>query len=327
MEVDSKKIGRFFIISFPEQIPRDDTLYFILDNRIGGIILFADHCCNIDNLRDWLTDFKKSAGNGFIVSVDQEGGRVCRFTSGFPDLEAPRYYGEGDKVDQYRSDLSRVCEKLHTIGINLNLVPTVDLMNSQKGHVLDSRTFSDDPQKVSHFAQETIAIHKVQGILTCGKHFPGLGRSIGDPHHGLTTSNLAENDFFDTELLPFKEIIDIGVDAVMVTHLSAPRIDDCPAVVSEKMICGWLKDKLNFSGPVITDDLLMAAVADIDDGGGIAERSFSAGADLLLFGQDLERTREAFDSFTNAWLANQLDRQRIVDAQGRIEEFRRKIIG
>ena len=325
MEVASQNTGSLFIVAFPERIPVDDTLYFIQDNTIGGIILFADHCRDQDSLKSWLADLKKSLSRPLIVAVDQEGGRVRRFTHRFPMLDAPRHYGRLGNLEKYRDDLARVCERLFNIGINLNLVPVVDLLDAKEGHVLDSRTFSDKPDVVSRFARLTIDVHKSYGLLTCGKHFPGLGRSDGDPHHVLALSDLTENDFAETELPPFADMIDAGVDAVMVTHLSAPKVDGKPAIVSEKMIQGWLKEKLAFGGPVITDDLLMGGAAYVDAVPELAIKSFAAGADLLLFGQNLTQTRQAFDAFGEAWQAGRFGPKRMDDASGRAKGFTDKI--
>ncbi len=326
MEVASQNAGSFFIVAFPERIPSDDTLYFIQDNTIGGIILFADHCRDQDSLKSWLADLKKSLGRPFIVAVDQEGGRVRRFTHRFPMLEAPRYYGRRGNFEQYRDDLARVCDRLFNIGINLNLVPVVDLLDTKEGHVLDSRTFSDRPDVVSQFARLTIDVHKSYGLLTCVKHFPGLGRSDGDPHHVLALSDLTEKDFEETELPPFADIIDAGVDAVMVTHLSAPKVDDKPAIISEKMIQGWLKEKLAFGGPVITDDLLMGGAAYVDAVPELTVKSFAAGANLLLFGTNLKQTRQAFDVFGEAWQEGRFSHERMEDASKRIKCFADKIV-
>jgi beta-glucosidase-like glycosyl hydrolase len=325
MDVAPKHIGRFFIVSFPEDKPRDETLHFLIDNNIGGIILFAGHCRDQDSLKSWLADFKKSLGRPFIVAVDQEGGRVRRFGSGFPSLESPRYYGHRRRFDDYRSDLARVCERLYEIGINMNLVPTVDLLDTDPGHVLDTRTFSDDPDVVSRFADETIRIHHREGLLTCAKHFPGLGRSFGDPHEILSTADHDEDSFREIEIPPFRAAIESGVDTVMVTHLSAPKIDPKPAIVSEKIISGWLKDNLAFTGPVITDDLLMMGASDIDPSPNLASESFAAGADILLFGQDLKKIREMYRSFEEAWEDMRFEKPREADAWKRVQALLKRI--
>jgi beta-N-acetylhexosaminidase len=326
MDVVSKNIGSFFMVSFPESAPGDETLYYLQDSHIGGLILFADHCRDQDSLKSWLADFKKTLNRPLLVAVDQEGGRVCRFTRGFPTLEAPRYYGHDRKLVQYRSDLARVCEKLYEIGVNINLVPTVDLLDTEKDHVLDTRTFSDDPDVVARFVKATIDIHRGQGLLTCAKHFPGLGRSRGDPHKILAASDLNDEDFRETELPPFRDAIEAGVDTVMVTHLSIPQVDDNPAIASNKIIGGWLKNQLDFNGAVITDDLLMRGASEIDSVPNLSVRSFAAGADLLLFGQELKKTREAFDRFSNHWDRGDFEVSRQEDSIKRVKTLMEKIV-
>jgi beta-N-acetylhexosaminidase len=326
MDVVSTRSGLCFIISFPEDIPGDATLYFIQDNHIGGIILFTDQCRDADSLKSWLTDFKKTLGRPLMVAVDQEGGRVCRFTGNFPRLESPRYYGNRGDLSEYRSDLARVCERLYEIGININLVPTVDLLDTKAGHVLDTRTFSDDPEVAGRFARATLDVHRQQGLLTCAKHFPGLGRSEGDPHLVPAVAELSEDDFNRVELPPFKNIIDYGVDAVMVTHLTIPKVDESPAIVSKKIIDGWLKKKLEFPGAVITDDLLMEAALEINPIENLVVDSFEAGNDLLLFGQNLKQTQKAFEAFSEAWEGNRFDKSRMTDAIKRVDTIRKKVV-
>ncbi len=325
MDVASSTFGQSFVVSFAEKMPHDDTLYFIQDRGIGGIILFADHCEDADSLSAWLNDFKRTLGRPLIAAVDQEGGRVRRFTRQFPMLESPRYYGHRERLQEYRSDLSRVCERLYEIGININLVPTVDLFDTEIGHVLNTRTFSDDPDVVARFARETIRVHHEQGLLTCVKHFPGLGRSNGDPHHTLSTVDIDEDDFWEIEIPPFKSAIDDGADAIMVTHLHAPRVDDRPVLVSEIVISRWIKDKLAFGGPVITDDLLMGGASDVDGSPRLAIRSFAAGADLLLFGQNLSKCREMYDTFAEAWASDRFPQERKADAQMRVRNLMSRI--
>lgn len=294
MKITLNDVGRLFIISFSEALPRDETLYFIQDNGIGGIILFAEHCRNQDDLKSWLKELQATLSYRLLVAVDQEGGRVRRFTRGFPVLEAPRYYGESKKYKAYREDLLRVCEKLRDIGINFNLVPSVDLFDSDKDHVLDTRTFSDRVETVNEFARITIEVHHQQGLLTCGKHFPGLGRSIGDPHFSIAESDLDEKDFIDLELKPFTEIIKLGVDSIMVTHLSIPQVDDNPSHLSSKVVGEWLKKGLGFKRVVVSDDLLMEGAQKSVPLPKLAIKSLEAGVDMLLFGQNLKKAKEAY---------------------------------
>lgn len=320
-----KNLGPLFIISFPEATPRDETLYFIKDNKIGGIILFAAHCRDQDNLKSWLPDLKADLDYNLIVAVDQEGGRVRRFVNRFPELEAPRFYGEHGKLERYRDDLRRVCERLREIGVNLNLVPTVDLFDSGKGHVLDTRTFSENIDTVNQFAGTTIAVHHEMGLLTCGKHFPGLGRSSGDPHYGLAAADLEEGDFFEKELVPFKYIIENGIDSIMVTHQSVPRVDKNLSILSSKIITGWLRDRLLFDSAVISDDLLMEGAQKEVPLPQLAKEAVNAGVDLLLFGQDDEKGKEALEFLREQVEDGKVSGDRVNKALSRVRALSDKI--
>ena len=326
MEAGSLEIGRIFLISFPENVPSDETLYFIQDKKICGIILFADHCRDQDNLKSWLKEIKASLPYQLIVAIDQEGGRVRRLKDRFPTLEAPRYYGERERYKAYRDDLSRVCERLREIGINLNLVPTIDLFDSAPNHVLDTRTFSADIDIVSGFARITIDVHREQGLLTCGKHFPGLGRSSGDPHHVLAEADLSDTDFFEKELKPFEDIIDYGVDSIMVTHLLLPQVDNNICTISEKVVKGWLRGRLGFKKAVISDDLLMDGAQKAVPLPQLAEKSLLAGMDILLFGQNIKKARETREYLTERLEENQALFTRAAEAIGRIGLFSDRII-
>lgn len=318
METPPPYPGRFFIVSFPEPVPSERTLRYIFDNRLGGLILFADHCRDPYAVKSWLGDFVASLPYPFIVAVDQEGGRVRRFIDSFPPLQSPRLYGLAGDTNGFRADLASVCDRLRQIGVNLNLVPTVDLFDRGEGHVLDGRTFSDDAEIVARFARITIEEHHRFGLAACAKHFPGLGRCVGDPHRLLSTVDLTEEDFRRVELAPFREAVRSGVDAVMVTHLAVPRVDAAPAVVSRKIITGWLKESLSFDGPVITDDLLMLGAQQAAPLPTTAVKSFEAGADLLLFGRDMEQTRRAYDAFASAWDSGEFGPARVADARRRV---------
>ncbi len=326
MSTLSRVCGHFFIISFSQPFPDDEILYFIQDNEIGGLILFANHCHQPDDLKSWLAELKETLDYPFLVAVDQEGGRVRRFDKRFPMLEAPRYYGRHLRYDAYRDDLLGVCEHLREIGVNINLVPTVDLLDSQPGHVLDTRTFSDDIEVVSRFSRITIDVHHHQGILTCGKHFPGLGRSRGDPHLSLAACDLTEKDFYEVELGSFQDIIEYGVDSIMVTHLAIPRVDEKPSIVSEKIVSGWLKERLGFAGSVISDDLLMSGAGQAAGFPQIAPESFKAGCDVLLFGQDFTLMCKAFEYFAEQVEAGDITDQRLEEARKRVDDLRNKVV-
>lgn len=62
-------------------------------------------------------------------------------------------------------------------------------------------------------------------------------------------------------MLPFKKSIEEGVDGIMVAHILFPKIDgENPASFSYTVINDILREKLNYKGVIITDDMTMGAV-------------------------------------------------------------------
>jgi beta-N-acetylhexosaminidase len=86
------------------------------------------------------------------------------------------------------------------------------------------------------------------------------------------------------ELVPFREAIRTGVDAVMTAHLAVPAYEpeEEPATVSEKVLTGLLRKDLEFSGLIVTDAMDMQGLTKQFPGGEAAVRALEAGADVLL---------------------------------------------
>ena len=86
------------------------------------------------------------------------------------------------------------------------------------------------------------------------------------------------------ELIPFREAVSAGVDAVMTAHMAVPAFesDDIPAMVSPKVLTGLLRDDIHFTGLVVTDAMDMQGLTKEFPGGEAAVRALQAGADVLL---------------------------------------------
>ena len=75
---------------------------------------------------------------------------------------------------------------LSNLGINLNFAPVLDVDHGAGTVISDSkRAFSSDPKTVMENSKIFIDQHKLAGVITCGKHFPGLGSASGDPMRDL----------------------------------------------------------------------------------------------------------------------------------------------
>lgn len=126
------------------------------------------------------------------------------------------------------------------VGINWVLAPTVDL-----GYT--SPSLADDPILVTRLAGDMIAGISNAGVLSCIKYFPGISGAL------KTLSQLE-----DAEFVPYKNLFR-RADAIMPSDMLFPNLDDTTqAMLSDKVIKGLLRKRLNYKGCIVSFPLSRA---------------------------------------------------------------------
>ncbi|MFH2055898.1 MAG: beta-N-acetylhexosaminidase [bacterium] len=288
-------LGSLLICGFEGSTLPEQLQNALSRRQLGGVILFARNYQNREQLRR-LTDAIREAQPQTLIAVDQEGGRVVRFAEDFPTFPSPAYYVEqGDLAGLYQATKVTAAQ-LRELGVNFNLTPVCDLAPTAKQHVIATRAASSDPALVSAIVKQQITIMREEGILSCAKHFPGLGSAVGDPHSLLSRSSRSREEFRALDYQPFRAACEAGVDAVMPTHLLATNLDSVNAATfSRTIVQEELRGYLGFEGLVITDDLTMGAVTEYHGPVEAAEAALRAGCDLLLY--------ERLDTFPEEFVA------------------------
>lgn len=222
-------------------------------------------------------------GEGLVILVDQEGGRVARLRPerGFAScLPAASEFARLDRAARRRAALAQARE-LVALGIDGNLAPVVDLGVRPDGPLAAAgRTFGADPEVVIECARDVIAAHREVGVATCLKHFPGLGSADLDTHEGQPV--LGQGYDPTLELAPFRALLsDLPPpEMVMAAHAVWAAVDpDRPASASAKVLRGVLRAEMGFEGVIATDSL--------DMGGAGGSGSSAAARDALVAGADL----------------------------------------
>jgi len=320
------RIGQLFITGYDGRTPSPEFLEFFESEGLGGVILFEENATPHRAAEDAIRTLATSSPSGVpFVAVDQEGGRVCRFRGAPAEYMAASEYGRKGDLNLYSEHFSRSAYYLHALGINLFLGPVADLGIESGNACLAGRTFGSSPASAIPFIEQTVKIcHKI-GLVACLKHFPGLGAARIDPHRELAVADYDSQTFFNREGLAFRAGIDAGVDMVMTTHLMLPKIDSSPAIASEKIINRLLRKRLGFDGLVVTDDLFMKGCEQLGDFGERAVKAFQAGHDLLLFGKDWRRTREAVKYFKDTYLRGEISDERLKMSLERISGVKSKL--
>jgi len=319
------RIGQLFIAGFKGKQPPDDFLEFIASENIGGIILFED-ACNPHNMAEETIKKVNSISKTIpFIAVDQEGGRVCRFRGAPVEYQAPAEFKNRTDLESYVEQFSRAAYYIHSLGVNLLLGPVADLALNNENECLIGRCFGKSPAHVIPFVETTVRIAKKHGLLTCLKHFPGLGAASEDPHLKLATADYDLQTFLNREALTFKAGIDSGADMVMSTHVILPKLDPSIATISEMIVHLFLREKLDFDGIAITDDLLMKGIESTGSYGERSMRAFRAGHDIMLFGPDYKAAKEAVTYFKNALQKGEIDEERLIISLDRISGIKSKL--
>lgn len=260
----------------------------------GGIILFEKNL-SMDNPRKRVSEIVQYAQSKskipLLISIDEEGGRVNRLKPryGFPKTVSAQYLGQLDQEDSTFKYAFRTAQTLHSLGINVNFAPTVDVNINPENPVIGrvGRSYSADAQRVSRHAGIVVRAHDSLGITTVLKHFPGHGSSTSDTHLGI--ADVTSSWKFE-ELFPYENLMDQGqVRAIMTAHIVNGYLDDSkvPATLSPKIINGILRGFMNYEGVVFSDDMQMWAISKEYGMHDALRMSLNAGVDVVLFGNNV----------------------------------------
>jgi beta-glucosidase len=277
-------------IRYPAWEPPAATLrYWLEDLAVGGVILLGGSAAELGLRSHQLQEWAKIP---LLIAADIEEGVGQRFAGAtwFPPPLAIAAIAQRNlaQAKQYAEQMGAVtAEEALAIGINWVLAPVVDVNNNPQNPVINVRAFGETPEVVSQLSTAFLQGASQYPVLTAAKHFPGHGDTATDSHldlpvlpHGL--ARLAE-----LELLPFERAIAAGVDAVMSAHLQIPALDATyPATLSHRILTQELRQRLGFDGLIVTDALVMGAIANRYGANEAPVLAVEAGADILLMPVD-----------------------------------------
>jgi beta-N-acetylhexosaminidase len=326
MDVSAVPLGQLFVVGCPDAYPDREFLRWWEREHIGGLILFEHNGRDHGALGEVLADLRRrSRLSEPLIAIDQEGGRVSRLRGHPVELRAVADYGRSERLDEYLTDYAASCAYMRRLGINCNLAPVGDVFVSADNACLRSRCFSDDPQVVSRFVAATVRTARANGLISCVKHFPGLGPARSDPHLATPVLDYSIDQWRARERQPFAAAIAERVEMVMTTHVVVSGWDRTIATGSRSMVQERLRSDLGFSGVVITDDLLMNGAGQLGDIGHRAVAALVAGHDLLLFGRQVHQAMVAYEAVREAVRRGDVDPERVKRALGRVAALKSRL--
>ena len=291
---EDQRIGQLLMVGFDTNAPQDALDELVGSEHVGNVIYLGgwDGAEKVRSTYEHLQGLvtpDATAGIGLMIAADQEGGEVHQLRGeGFTWPPSALQQGQMEPAT-LTEDATGWAEELAAVGVNVNLAPVADTVPESLGTGNGpigqyGRQYGFTPETVSPAVVAFTEGMLAGGIEPTVKHFPGLGRIRNNTDffdNGITDE---EADADDPYLEPFQAGIDAGAGLVMVGSAFYPQLDPgVPAMFSEEIVTGLLRDDMEYDGVVITDDVNAKAVQPTP----VAERGVEvlrAGGDIVLTG-------------------------------------------
>lgn len=304
-------IGQLFLVRYDANMVNSwNKLY------PGGYLLFAKDFENHtkDSIKLELDSNQKNSKYPLIFAVDEEGGYVTR-VSRFSNFRESKFLSPREIYNSGGYELLEKTERekaklLLSLGINLNLAPVADISVDSNDFIYN-RSFGKNAEETGVFIEKMVGYANDEGINSCLKHFPGYGNNV-DTHDGIAIDNRTYENFVNNDFIPFKKGIEADVPCVLVSHNIVNSIDnEYPASLSKEVI-KELRETLNFSGIIITDDLAMGAVSQYVDEGNASVFAINAGNDMIITSDYEKMYNEVLNAYNDGKISEKKIRTAVI---------------
>ncbi|MBQ3648587.1 MAG: glycoside hydrolase family 3 protein, partial [Treponema sp.] len=199
------------------------------------------------------------------LALDQEGGYVSRLSDIASRLPSQKTVAKRISASKAFELYSLQARQLASLGFNMNLAPVAEAETDLNRDMLQTRTFGSAVE-TSVYSAACVRAYEQNGIATVLKHFPGNANT--DPHTGLPEIVCSDSELDSLFLSPFAFILTARPSCVLMSHArltgSVGGRGDAktPACLSSFWVTDVLKEKMGFTGLVMSDDIFMGALAD-----------------------------------------------------------------
>ncbi len=318
--VSKPTLGSLFMIGHWADTPIASTTELIKKYQLGGVIIMSAPE-DPNEIATWTETWQAVSSTTLLIAIDQEGGSVSRLRGdAFINTSQPDI---GNGMEAYHVGETRGLA-LSQLGINLNFAPVLDSATEPESFMYD-RVFRDRSMSAS-LASSLISGLEVSGVFSAVKHFPGHADNSDDSHSLLPTVDIPQEEL-EEFVYPFTELINNDPPrALMTAHVLFPQISDKPATLSSFFLTDYLRDKLGFTGVIITDDLSMQAISDTWAVDQASVMSISAGADLILLAAKPFMVEQALEGLEKAITAGTITYEVLNERISRTNILRSEIL-
>src|SRR6266851_969189 len=295
MTVD-EKIGQLLFTTYHGSVTATDTaayqqiLHDVTDLHVGGFINIT-HGSPLGVVKSQTyptavlnNQLQSKSKLPLLIGADFERGTAMRLDEGTSFPTAMALAAGGDSKDAYTMGKITALES-RAVGVHWIYAPDADVNNNPGNPIINTRSFGEDPARVSEFVSAFVRGVEENGGLATAKHFPGHGDTAADSHIDLPVIRADRARLNTLELVPFRAAISSGASSIMTGHLNVPSLEpdpNTPATLSQNILTGLLRDEMGYQGLIVTDAMDMGGITVRYAPGEAAVRAIVAGIDALL---------------------------------------------
>ena len=294
--------------------------------RPAGVILFRRNISDPQQTRALLDEATGLGAEHGLRCVDVEGGTVDRLRDALAPLPSAQAVAKADESpthsqktrmdgaharvpapmsqmrDMGHAQFARehgelVGRAVKAFGFNTTLAPVLDLALPDSSMVMGTRAAAATAAGVVDYAHGFLRGLAAQGVVGCGKHFPGLGGGTRDSHLETPAILRSGDDLWREDLEPYRALRD-ELPMVMVNHAAYPATPSKsePASVSPYWITTMLRKRIGYRGIVFSDDLEMGGILKFMSMEAAVIAAVRAGMDLMEICHSPELILRAYEA-------------------------------
>lgn len=286
-----QKIGQLVMVPLFAGNDASSIGTWITDYHAGSVLLLGNWRTGVTGVSQTSAALQSYAKDNaqLLICADQEGGQVQHLTgAGFDTMPSAVEQGRMT-TDQLRADAATWGRQLHDAGVNVNLAPVTDTVQTSSRAqnapigALDRDFGLDVNGNAMHAAAFIDGMHDA-GVMATIKHFPGLGGVTGNTDFTAQGTADAQTTLSGGQIEAFAQALNAGPDMVMMSLATYTAIDPGnPAAFSSTILNDHLRGTLGYQGVVTSDSVSAEALGGIPVNE-LGVRFVSAGGDLICIG-------------------------------------------
>lgn len=335
-ETPTFPVGKLLCGGFEGTTVTAQARRLIVTHKVLAILLLRKNVVDARQTAKLIRDLqyiaysKAAYEHPLMFAVDEEGGMMnlvfdLASLTQFPGAMALAATGDVELVYQA---LKAMAHELKEMGFLIILGPVLDVVTKLLHQLVGVRSFGTTVEEVTKYGAACARGLQDAGLVTIGKHFPGIGNATVDLLLELPMMADLLEQIRGLNSVPFKELFKQGLlDGVLAAGCGVPTIspDETHACLLPVVINQFLRQELGFDGIVVLECLEMDALYHLIGLGQGVILALHAGCDLVMVCHDMNLQDEAVDLMHKAVANGNLDDELLVTCMRRLNRLHQKL--